>query len=95
MCRNEDAVQDTIFNSWRFMDRFEGKQMLRKDVADVDRYQCLPKLSQNVMVSSGRYVYAGNERLLKKKGVLYEALEMLMDVALLPERYKVIILLYY
>lgn len=69
--------------------------MLRKDVADVDRYQCLPKLSQNVMVSSGRYVYAGNERLLKKKGVLYEALEMLMDVALLPERYKVIILLYY
>lgn len=88
-------MQDTFFNSWRFMNRFEGKQMLRKDVADVDRYQCLPKLSQNVMVSSGRYVYAGNERLLKEKGVLYEELEMLMDVARLPERYKVVILLYY
>lgn len=47
------------------------------------------------MVSSGRYVYAGNERLLKEKGVLYEELEMLMDVAQLPERYKVVILLYY
>ena len=68
--------------------------MLRKDVADVDRYQCLPKLSQNVMVSNGRYVNAGNERLLKEKGVLYEELEMLMDVSQLPERYKVILLYY-
>lgn len=68
--------------------------MLRKDVTDVDRYQCLPKLSQNVMVSNGRYVYAGNERLLKEKGVLYEELEMLMDVEQLPERYKVILLYY-
>ena len=47
------------------------------------------------MVSNGRYVCAGNERLLKEKAVPYEKLEMLMEVAQLPERYKVVILLYY
>lgn len=47
------------------------------------------------MVSNDRYVCAGNERLLKEKGVPYEELEMMMDIAQLPERYKVVILLYY
>ena len=92
----EDAVQETFFGAWRAMDRFEGrngcseKTWLTRIAVNVCGTYRRTKWFRHVDTSQPL-----NECSLSARGVPEEAGEVLMSVARLPEKYRMVIILYY
>ena len=92
----EDAVQETFFGAWRAMDRFEGrngcseKTWLTRIAVNVCGTYRRTKWFRHVDTSQPL-----NECSLIARGVPEEAGEVLMSVARLPEKYRMVIILYY
>lgn len=92
----EDAVQETFFGAWRAMDRFEGrngcseKTWLTRIAVNVCGTYRRTKWFRHVDMSQPL-----NECSLSARGVPEEAGEVLMSVARLPEKYRMVIILYY
>lgn len=92
----EDAVQETFFGAWRAMDRFEGrngcseKTWLTRIAVNVCGTYRRTKWFRHVDTSQPL-----NECSLSARGVPEEAGEVLMSVTRLPEKYRMVIILYY
>ena len=92
----EDAVQETFFGAWRAMDRFEGrngcseKTWLTRIAVNICGTYRRTKWFRHVDTSQPL-----NECSLSARGVPEEAGEVLMSVARLPEKYRMVIILYY
>lgn len=92
----EDAVQETFFGAWRAMDRFEGRNGCSEKT-------WLTRIAVNVCGTYRRTKWFRhmdtsqplNECSLSARGVPEEAGEVLMSVARLPEKYRMVIILYY